>query len=103
MPARQIPAFRKARGQAAKRQLSRQRINSILARREGLVAELALLRRQGTESSFTENAQQLLTRWWSGATWDAREELLKSAAWLVRLEKNHGAQAEPSAQFRCGG
>jgi hypothetical protein len=97
MPARQILAFRKTSPRNVRRQPSRQRINGILSRREQLVAELALLRQQGAESKFIDNAQQLLTRWWSGATWDGRDELLKSADWLIRLEKNHGARAEPSA------
>jgi hypothetical protein len=97
MPARQIPAFRKTSARFARRQPSRQKINAILSRRERLVGELALLRQQGAASRFVDNAQQLLTRWWSGATWDGREELLKSADWLIRLEKNHGAQAEPTA------
>jgi hypothetical protein len=97
MPARQIVKVSKTGARGVARPMSRQKINSILSRREGLVAELAVLRRQGSESRFLENAQQLLTRWWSGASWDAREELLKSADWLIRLEKSHGAQAEPSA------
>jgi hypothetical protein len=96
MPARPIPALHKTSAPGAKRSLSRQRINSILSRRERLVGELALLRQQGAASKFIDNAQQLLTRWWSGASWDGRKELLKSADWLLRLEKSHGVQAEPS-------
>jgi hypothetical protein len=96
MPARQIPKFPRTGVRAAGR-TSRQKINSILTRRQGLVAELALLRQHGTESKFIDNAQQLLTRWWSAATWDAREELLKSADWLIRLERRHGSQTERSA------
>jgi hypothetical protein len=39
------------------------------------------------------NAQQLLTRWWSRANWDAREELLKNVEWLIRVERRrlHGS------------
>jgi hypothetical protein len=92
MPARQIPRLPRTGARGAGRQLSRQKINSILTRRERLVGELTSLRQQGAASKFIDNAQQLLTRWWSGASWDAREELLKSADWLVRLEKRHGNQ-----------
>jgi hypothetical protein len=65
---------------------SRRAVDAILSRREILVAELARLRAHGVCSSFVDNAQQLLTRWWSSASWSAREELLKNADWLVRME-----------------
>ncbi|MFL5003102.1 MAG: hypothetical protein ACJ8DY_22205 [Xanthobacteraceae bacterium] len=97
MPARQIPSYPRTGAHRAGRQTSRQKINSILSRRERLVGELALLRQHGAASKFIDNAQQLLTRWWSGTTWDAREELLKSADWLLRLEKRHGSQTERSS------
>ena len=71
----------------------RAREAGILARRDRLVAEVALLRRRGEPSKFIDNAEQLLTRWWSRASWNAREELLKSADWLVRLEKRRAGQA----------
>jgi hypothetical protein len=72
---------------ARQKKISRRKINSILARRERLLAEVALPRRRGEASRFIENAQQLLTRWWSTTSWDGREKLLNSADWLVRLEK----------------
>jgi hypothetical protein len=84
-------------GTGTKRRMTLRRMNSIVTRRLGLVSELAVLRQQGAESKFMDNAQQLLTRWWSRASWDAREELLKSADWLIRLQKNHAPPAEPSA------
>ncbi len=65
---------------------SRRVVDAILSRREALVAELARLRAHGGCSSFVDNAQQLLTRWWSSASWSGREELLKNADWLVRME-----------------
>ena len=54
------------------------------------------LRDQGQASKFIDNAQVLLTRLWSPASWDARDELLKSADWLIRLEKR-GSQLQSSA------
>lgn len=32
-----------------------------------------------------DKAQELLTRWWGASDWAARVELLKSAAWLMRV------------------
>jgi hypothetical protein len=76
-----------ARGAVAPQQVSRRKADAILTRRDRLMAEITGLRRQAAESQFLENAQQLLTRWWSGANWNAREDLLKTAGWLVRLQK----------------
>jgi hypothetical protein len=69
------------------------KIDGILAKRAQLIEELRLLRDRGESSKFVDNAQQLLTRWWARASWSAREELLKSAEWLLRLEKNRGDQS----------
>jgi hypothetical protein len=63
-----------------------QKVKIILAQRERLIADIAALRRLGASSKFVDNAQQLLTRWWATANWNGREELLRTADWLVRLE-----------------
>jgi hypothetical protein len=89
MPARKISRF--AAKRLPRQALSRIKVDDILARRRRLVQELALLRQHG-DSRFLDNAQQLLTRWWSGASWSAREELLKSAEWLIRLERRSNAE-----------
>ena len=75
----------------ARQQNTRGETNDILRDRERLVAELTKLREQGHDSRFLTNAEQLLTRWWSASGWNARQQLLKSAEWLLRLEKNPGA------------
>jgi hypothetical protein len=49
--------------------------------------EVAELRGMDASPAFGANAQQLLTRWWSRANWNAREELLKNVEWLVRVER----------------
>src|SRR5262245_14011042 len=86
-------------GSRSKRKVpSRPAVDSILSRRETLVAELARLRAHGVCSSFVDNAQQLLTRWWSSASWSGREELLKNADWLVRMEHRR----EPGAPATGG-
>jgi hypothetical protein len=68
----------------------------MITRRERLMDELLRLRRDG-DSKLIETALQLLTRSWAAASWHAREGLLKTAEWLIRLEKRHGGNAEPAA------
>ncbi|MBX9840621.1 MAG: hypothetical protein K2Z80_02305 [Xanthobacteraceae bacterium] len=58
-----------------------------MARRKQLVAEVGRLRGEGSSSTFADNAMQLLTRWWASTGWNAREELLKAADWLIRVER----------------
>jgi len=58
-----------------------------LQQRELLVAEVAQLRANGAPP-LADKAQQLLTRWWAKADWAAREQLLRTARWLVQLEQN---------------
>jgi hypothetical protein len=62
----------------------------ITAQRDRLMARVARLRETGSPKAI-ENVQQLLTRWWSPANWHAREELLKTADWFLRLEEKHQA------------
>ena len=84
MPARRLAALDILRRAGA---FPRRRIDSILSQRGRLIAELIALRGRGCNSRHVENALQLLTRWWCRASWSAREDLLKSADWLVRLER----------------
>ena len=91
MPIKKGAAYT-VRVQGARQREARDRIAAIVARREQLVAELGLLRDCGEASKLVYNAQQLLTRWWSSASWKAREELLKNAEWLLRLEKCRAEQ-----------
>jgi hypothetical protein len=96
VPARKIPGLGSGSARHSARTRSRAQIERIMLQRERLVADIAQLRERGATSRFINNAQQLLTRWWSTATWTAREELLKSAEWLVRLEKGRGYDATQS-------
>ena len=70
----------------------RHSVNRMQAERENLLAEVALLRIRGGTSKFTDNAQKLLSRFWSIAGLDAREDLLKSVEWLILLERRRQAQ-----------
>jgi hypothetical protein len=80
---------------AARHRASPQRIEFILNRRGELVAELAQLREREGSSQLIENAQHLLTRWWAAAGWSAREDLLKTAGWLLQVEKRRESIASP--------
>jgi hypothetical protein len=59
----------------------------IVERRAQMVAEIARLRDAAASSKFIDKAQILLTRYWSSANLASREELLKAADWLIRLER----------------
>lgn len=97
MPTRRHSSSTPPRAGVAQRPALRQRINEILTRRDRLVSELAVLReRHGSSSPSLDKALTLLTRWWSGADWNGREELLNAADWLVRLEKIRGRDLQPS-------
>jgi hypothetical protein len=64
----------------------RQRIESIVRQRERLIVEVQGLSAVEGCAESAKKAQQLLTRWWAKADWKAREELLKVAAWVIRVE-----------------
>jgi hypothetical protein len=65
--------------------------------RQKLFAELMQLRElPGTSARSIETARTLLTKWWAKATWRKREQLIKSADWLIRLECTRAVQ-EPRA------
>ena len=97
MPTRRRSSHATPRLRSAQKPTLRHRVNDILARRDRLVAELAVLREQhGSPSSSADKALTLLTRWWSNADWNGREELLNAADWLVRLEKVRGRDLQPS-------
>jgi hypothetical protein len=75
----------------------RRQAAAIFAQRRRLMIEIAMLQKSSRASKFTTNAEQLLTRWWAEASWGARRELLKSADWLLRLERRR----EPGEPLRA--
>ena len=81
----------KSRAETSHRQQHRHPFNRMRARRESIVAELALLRMQSGDSKIIDNAQQLLTRWWSTENLNARKNLLKAIEWLILLEKRRAS------------
>jgi hypothetical protein len=97
VPASRRPTFGAKVTRSRREHRSRAAINNILQQRDRLIAELAALRDRGNGSKFIENAQQLLTRSWSTASWVTRESLLGNAEWLVRLEKHRESSLQPPA------
>jgi hypothetical protein len=71
---------------------------SLVARRDELVSEIALLRSVKQPSPFLSKAETLLTRYWAGANWQAREEILRGVNWLLNLARL--PSAGPAAQAR---
>src|SRR5262249_57101290 len=71
------------------------RIETILSRREQLMAEIGSLSESPTHSRFIDNARQLLTRWWATANWNGREDLLRTAEWAVRIAKQEAVGPRP--------
>jgi hypothetical protein len=69
---------------------SRRHATAVIDERARLVAEIAAIRKLGQGSEFTVKAERLLTRWWARANWEARERLIVTAQWLVRLACNRG-------------
>jgi hypothetical protein len=88
MTARRIAPIGTKAAPASRQRPFRRKQDTISAQRDRLVAEVARLRAGGNACRFVDNAQQLLTRWWSTASWAGRQELLKTVEWLVQLAKS---------------
>jgi len=52
-----------------------------------------LRKARGPSARAVETARLLLTKQWMKASWRTREQLIKAADWLVRLEGIRGAQS----------
>lgn len=65
----------------------------IRAERKRLLEELARLQENGDPAGLLEKAETLLTRMWSGSSWQGRTYLLQGAQWLMRLASQGAARA----------
>ena len=64
------------------------RASLLLAHREQLVTEIEFVLASRLPSRpLARKAAALLTRFWSGADWGQREDLLLAARWLMRIGK----------------
>jgi hypothetical protein len=62
------------------------RVRSLLSQRDRLMNEIVALRSVATAPApFLDKADQLLTVFWGKATWQSREEILRSAQWLLTI------------------
>jgi hypothetical protein len=61
---------------------------SLLSQRDALMAEIAILRsRAKVPHPSINKVGTLLTRYWSKANWQTREEILRAARWLLNVGK----------------
>ena len=61
---------------------------SLLSQRDALMAEIAILRlRAKAPRPSINKVGTLLTRYWSKANWQTREEILRAARWLLNVGK----------------
>src|SRR5262245_2347857 len=65
-----------------------QRVISLLSQRDDLMNEILAMR---SRPPLVKKAGTLLTRFWARADWQAREEILQSARWLVKVGKIQSA------------
>jgi hypothetical protein len=76
-----------------------QRVGGLIRQRDDLMTEIALVRaRASGPLPLLNKARALLTRFWSAASWDAREEILRTAAWLVSVGKMQHAGSPPKGR-----
>ena len=63
------------------------RTSAIVSARTQKMREIDALRRDNPDAgNFALKAQTLLTRDWSKASWHARENILRTVTWLLRME-----------------
>ena len=63
------------------------RIEAIQAQRERQMAEIRLLTKLPNAGTFARKAETLLTVGWGRASWEAREEILRTVNWLLEIER----------------
>jgi len=72
---------------------------SLLSQRDALMAEIAILRSRAKAPRPSINkVGTLLTRYWSKANWQTREEILRAACWLMyvgNMQPPHRRDAGP--------
>jgi hypothetical protein len=56
--------------------------------------------RAKTTSPLVKKATALLTRFWARANWQGREEIIRTAGWLLNVAREHPATASPNIRKR---
>ena len=78
------------------------RARAIELRRANAMDEIRSLHDDGAApGSFSDKAKTLLTNGWSRSSWKAREDILRTVDWLLRLEhrRRNGSGAESVLPF----
>ena len=78
----------------------RQQVTALLSQRDQLIDEILVRSRIQGNSPFIRKAGALLTRFWARADWRGREELLRTARWLVTLGAHHELAATSRPRVR---
>jgi hypothetical protein len=81
------------------------RMKLLLSQRDALMAEIAILSTNARiPSSTIGKTRSLLTRYWSKADWQGREEILRAARWLLNVGKMHafGGVARTAGRRKAG-
>jgi hypothetical protein len=79
----------KQRGPSPSRAYNKRTV-SLLSQRDALMAEIAILSAHArVPCSAVGKTRSLLTRYWSKADWQGREEILRAARWLLNVGKMH--------------
>jgi hypothetical protein len=88
----------KERGRSAPRTSSKQ-VVALLSQRDSLMSEIEILRSRATApGSSIDKAGTLLTRHWSKADWQTREEILRAARWILNVGRIHSVTAGAKAR-----
>ena len=71
----------------------RKNATSLLLQRDQLISEILLHSHAAVPSPLIKKAGKLLARFWARADWKSREEILRTARWLVSVGATQSAMA----------
>lgn len=89
------PSERQTRSPARKRPAAAPAKQALIEKeRNRLFDEVMMLREaRGASGNALETARLLLTKQWIKANWRTREQLIKAAEWMLRVESQRDAQS----------
>ena len=77
-----------------------QHVVSLLSLRDDLMTDIDQRLRAKTTSPLVKKATALLTRFWARANWQGREEIIRTAKWLLNVAREHPATASPKVGMK---
>ena len=75
-----------------------QHVVLLLSQRDNLMNEIQAGLRAEAPSPLIKKAGALLTRFWARADWRSREEILRTACWLLGVARTHPAAPKVSVR-----